>query len=187
MRHVFSLDLKTATESLLRTVFGIEFQSACAEHGKAIVTADTVGGPCGGAGGCVIACCTSASARSCRAAVHCWRQLVNTTECCWCRRRSRRAARWSGRPRGAAWSACRTSASVRSCPRTWRWTARTTRRSSTCCGRRDATSTTISTASSSLSACSGSDLFTDCQPADRSASSRGVISVKHFVCEALVH
>jgi len=29
------LDLKTATESLLRTVFGSEFQTAGAEHGKA--------------------------------------------------------------------------------------------------------------------------------------------------------
>jgi len=31
----FSLDLKTATESLLRTVFGSEFQTAGAEHRKA--------------------------------------------------------------------------------------------------------------------------------------------------------
>ena len=31
-RNVFSLDLKTATESLLRTVFGSEFQTAGAEH-----------------------------------------------------------------------------------------------------------------------------------------------------------
>jgi len=29
---VFSLDLKTATESLLRTVFSSEFQTANAEH-----------------------------------------------------------------------------------------------------------------------------------------------------------
>jgi len=34
-RNVFSLDLKTATESLLRTVFGSEFQTAGAEHRKA--------------------------------------------------------------------------------------------------------------------------------------------------------
>ena len=31
-RNVFSLDIKTATESLLRTVFGSEFQTAGAEH-----------------------------------------------------------------------------------------------------------------------------------------------------------
>jgi len=34
-RSVFSLDLKTATESLLRTVCGSEFQAAGAEHRKA--------------------------------------------------------------------------------------------------------------------------------------------------------
>jgi len=34
-RNVFSLDLKTATESLLRIVFGSEFQTAGAEHRKA--------------------------------------------------------------------------------------------------------------------------------------------------------
>jgi len=34
-RKVFSLDLKTAKESLLRTVFGSEFQTAGAEHRKA--------------------------------------------------------------------------------------------------------------------------------------------------------
>jgi len=34
-RIVFSLDFKTATESLLRTVFGSEFQTAGAEHRKA--------------------------------------------------------------------------------------------------------------------------------------------------------
>jgi len=33
-RKVFSLDLKTAKESLLRTVFGSEFQTAGAEHRK---------------------------------------------------------------------------------------------------------------------------------------------------------
>jgi len=33
--EAFSLDLKTATESLLRTVFGSEFQTAGAEHRKA--------------------------------------------------------------------------------------------------------------------------------------------------------
>jgi len=33
-RNVFSLDLKTATESLLRTVFGREFHTAGAEHRK---------------------------------------------------------------------------------------------------------------------------------------------------------
>ena len=32
---MFSLSLKTATESLLRTVFGNEFQTADAEHRKA--------------------------------------------------------------------------------------------------------------------------------------------------------
>ena len=32
------LDLKTATESLLRTVFGSEFQTAGAEHRKAHFT-----------------------------------------------------------------------------------------------------------------------------------------------------
>ena len=32
---MFSLDLKTATESLLRTVFGSKFQTAGAEHSKA--------------------------------------------------------------------------------------------------------------------------------------------------------
>jgi len=37
-RNVFSLDLKTATESLLRTVFGSEFQTAGAEHQKARFT-----------------------------------------------------------------------------------------------------------------------------------------------------
>ena len=37
-RNVFSLDLKTATESLLRTVFGSEFQTASAEHQKARFT-----------------------------------------------------------------------------------------------------------------------------------------------------
>jgi len=36
--NVFSLDLKTATESLLRTVFGSEFQTASAEHQKARFT-----------------------------------------------------------------------------------------------------------------------------------------------------
>jgi len=34
-RNVFSLNLKTAKESLLRTVFGSEFQTAGAEHRKA--------------------------------------------------------------------------------------------------------------------------------------------------------
>ena len=34
-RNVFSLDLKTATESLLTIVFGSEFQTAGAEHRKA--------------------------------------------------------------------------------------------------------------------------------------------------------
>jgi len=34
-RNVLSLDLKTATESLLRTVFGSEFKTAGAEHWKA--------------------------------------------------------------------------------------------------------------------------------------------------------
>jgi len=34
-RNVFSLDLKTEKESLLRTVFGSEFQTAGAEHRKA--------------------------------------------------------------------------------------------------------------------------------------------------------
>ena len=34
-RSVFSLDLKTATESLLKTVCGGEFQAAGAEHRKA--------------------------------------------------------------------------------------------------------------------------------------------------------
>ena len=34
-RNVFSLNLKTATESLLRTVIGSEFQTAGAEHRKA--------------------------------------------------------------------------------------------------------------------------------------------------------
>jgi len=34
-RNVFRLDLKTATESLLRTVFGSELQTAGAEHRKA--------------------------------------------------------------------------------------------------------------------------------------------------------
>jgi len=34
-RNVFSQDLKTATESLLRTVCGSEFQTAGAEHRKA--------------------------------------------------------------------------------------------------------------------------------------------------------
>jgi len=34
-RKVFSLDLKTAKESLLKTVFGSEFQTAGAEHRKA--------------------------------------------------------------------------------------------------------------------------------------------------------
>jgi len=33
-KNVFSLDLKTATESLLRTVFGNEFQTASAEDRK---------------------------------------------------------------------------------------------------------------------------------------------------------
>ena len=33
-RNVFSLDLKTAKESLLRTVFGCEFRTASAEHQK---------------------------------------------------------------------------------------------------------------------------------------------------------
>jgi len=33
--NVFSLDLKTATESLLRTVCGSEIQTAGAEHRKA--------------------------------------------------------------------------------------------------------------------------------------------------------
>jgi len=33
--EVFSLDLKTAKESLLRTVFGSEFQTAGVEHRKA--------------------------------------------------------------------------------------------------------------------------------------------------------
>jgi len=37
-RNVFSVDLKTATESLLRTVFGSEFQTAGAEHRKALFT-----------------------------------------------------------------------------------------------------------------------------------------------------
>jgi len=32
--NVFSLGLKTATKSLLRTVFGSEFQTASAEHRK---------------------------------------------------------------------------------------------------------------------------------------------------------
>jgi len=44
-RNVFSLDLKTAAESLLRTVFGSEFQTAGAEHRKArfanVVTCDS--------------------------------------------------------------------------------------------------------------------------------------------------
>jgi len=31
-KNVFSLELKTATESLLQTVFGSEFQTAGAEH-----------------------------------------------------------------------------------------------------------------------------------------------------------
>jgi len=34
-RNVFNLDLRTATESLLRTVCGSEFQKAGAEHRKA--------------------------------------------------------------------------------------------------------------------------------------------------------
>jgi len=34
-RNDFSLDLKTATESLLRMVLRSEFQTADAEHGKA--------------------------------------------------------------------------------------------------------------------------------------------------------
>jgi len=34
-RNVFNLDLRTATESLLRTVCGSEFQTAGAEHRKA--------------------------------------------------------------------------------------------------------------------------------------------------------
>jgi len=34
-RKVFRLDLKTAKDSLLRTVFGSEFQTAGAEHRKA--------------------------------------------------------------------------------------------------------------------------------------------------------
>jgi len=34
-RNVFSLNLKTVTEPLLRTVFGSEFQTAGAEHRKA--------------------------------------------------------------------------------------------------------------------------------------------------------
>jgi len=34
-RNVLSLDLKTATESLLRTVFGSEFKTAGAEQRKA--------------------------------------------------------------------------------------------------------------------------------------------------------
>jgi len=34
-RKVFSLDLKTAKESVLRTVFGSESQTAGAEHRKA--------------------------------------------------------------------------------------------------------------------------------------------------------
>ena len=34
-RNVFCLDLKTATDSLLRTVCGSEFQTAGAEHRKA--------------------------------------------------------------------------------------------------------------------------------------------------------
>jgi len=34
-KNVFSLDLKTVTESLLRTVFSGEFQTAGAEHRKA--------------------------------------------------------------------------------------------------------------------------------------------------------
>ena len=37
-RNVFSLDLKTATESLLRTVFSSEFQTAGTEHQKARFT-----------------------------------------------------------------------------------------------------------------------------------------------------
>ena len=35
---MFSLDLKTVTESLLRTFFGSEFQTAGAEHQKARLT-----------------------------------------------------------------------------------------------------------------------------------------------------
>jgi len=34
-RNVFSLDIKTAMQSLLRTVFGRQFQTARAEHRKA--------------------------------------------------------------------------------------------------------------------------------------------------------
>jgi len=40
-RNVFRLDLKTATESLLRTVFGSEFQTAGEEHRK-VFFADVV-------------------------------------------------------------------------------------------------------------------------------------------------